>query len=203
MSVTDTIFPFGGGGGGFGKKSFKNVPVIFYMSVCLSVCLSVCKYPRTSERVFIKYGSNRTSTTNTEDVNVFLEVFWDISLKICVKEKKVYTNVAKRNRNTLYGIYTATVSPAFLIQLNKKTTMQKSDLLWQFILFYILHRNRLLNNYLPYKYRQYSFKYTRKNVPWRWEILMTKDSLRVVRTRINTVIAESWRDHQWPGSLVF
>jgi hypothetical protein len=85
----------------------------------------------------------------------------------------------------------------------KKNYSAKSDTLWQFILLHIQHRNRSLNKYLPYKYPHYSFKGTPKNIPWRWEILVTKDSLRVVRTRINTVIAESLRDHQWPRSLVF
>jgi len=32
---------------------------------------------------------------------------------------------------------------------------------------------------------------------------VTKASLHVARNRINTVIAASWRDFQWPGTLVF
>jgi hypothetical protein len=52
-------------------KSLKYAPSIFFMSICLSV---LCKNPRTSERVLIKYGSNRKSTTNIKYVNTFLEV---------------------------------------------------------------------------------------------------------------------------------
>ena len=36
MSVAQTFSVFGGGGG-FETKSFKNAPVIFFMSVCPSV----------------------------------------------------------------------------------------------------------------------------------------------------------------------